>query len=406
MREFDDVRLERLLRETLVSEADASPVAVDAQTVLVHWRAARRRRSSRRALALLTAAAVLLIPIGLLTVGGSRPAVVVDPATSPSASVSIPLFEPAAYPGWIAYSIGGVGPDPGYREVRLVRTDGSGDHAIQDPWAEPWDEADWSRTGSTLLIARERLGERILDILEYDLASGTTRELVHCDPGATVPCAQTNEAAYSPDGRQVAYFFAEGPIDGQGIPADCGLRILTIADLRTRDVTRHDCGLLEDRHPRWSPDGTHVAFYRTRQATKGGPVTGSALFTRELLTGAEVQLTSWDLTRAEELDWSPDGQWIAFMDGVPGDPTTGRLSRVRPDGTGLEVLAAPGDGLALFRPRYTPDGAWILVADLRGGQDEPGGHLFAVAAEGGDPQEFLLDFPGNPFLYGTLQPTP
>lgn len=405
MRELDDLRLERLLRDTLHAEADAIPVEVTASLVLNRWRVGRRR-SSRRTFALLAAAAILLVPFGLLVQSGSRPAVLVGPSPSPRASVPPAVFEPADYSGWIAYSAGGAGPDPGYREVRLLRTDGSDDHAIQVPWTEPLDEADWARDGRSILLARERVAEGVLDILEFDLASGTSRELVHCDPKAAIPCAQTNEASYSADGRRIAYFFAEGAVDGQGIPADCGLRIMTIEGGAIEDVTRHPCGLVEDRHPRWSPDGTRLAFYRTQQEVKGGPVTGSALFIRDLATGAELQLTAWDASRAEELDWSPDGRWIVFMDGDLGDPTTGRLSRVRPDGTGLEVLATFGDGVAPFRPRYTFDGVWILVADLRGGPDSAGGHLFAVPADGGEPDEFLLEFPGNPFIYGTLQPTP
>jgi Tol biopolymer transport system component len=406
MREFDEVRLERLLRDTLHAEADVLPLDVDADTIVARWRTHVRGRSRRRALMLLGVAAVLMIPVAMFIQGGGRTAVVESPSSSPGPSAAPPSFDPAAYPGWLAYSVGGAGPDPGYREIRLVQVDGTDDHGIQDPWTEPWDEAEWSVDGRTLLFVRERTDQRLLDVFEYDLATATTRELVHCDPDPPVLCAQTNEASYAPDGRRIVYFYAEGAPDGEGIPTDCGIRVLTIATGETEDLTRHACGLIEDRHPRWSPDGTRVAFYRTQQPTKGGPVTGSAVFVRDLATGEETQLTEWDVSRAEELDWSPDAEWIAFMDGTPGDLTTGRLSRIRPDGTGFEVLHSLGDGVAPFRPRFTFDGAWILVSDLRGGPDEAGGHLFAIPATGGDADEFLQEFPGNPFIYGTLQPTP
>ena len=74
-------------------------------------------------------------------------------------------------------------------------------------------------------------------------------------------------------------------------------------------IHRFACGIEEDRQPRISPDGSSVAFWRSRHAVQGPSqaVDDAAIFVRDLATGEERQVTDWSV-HATSLDWSPDGR--------------------------------------------------------------------------------------------------
>ena len=206
-----------------------------------------------------------------------------------------------------------------------------------------------------------------------------------------VPCQSRNEASWSHDGTRVVLFQAMGePVNG--IPVDCGLALYDAASQGITDVTSSPCAVIEERHPRFSPDDRSIAFWRSRSPGRIAKleIEDAALFTRDLTTGAETQVTDWT-THATMLDWSPDGSWIVF---VPSswDPaaTAADLWRVHPDGTGLERLTTIDTGsVRLLRPRYSPDGAWILFMRI----SEQRGELLAIPADGGEPVSVLPETP-------------
>ncbi len=163
------------------------------------------------------------------------PTVVPTPKEVPGPTPRVGHPALASMPGWLVYQIRlatGQGLD-----LRLIRTDGTDDHTIatdiapSDP-TQPDDHIlpEWSADGSTLIFTRFRAKAERRDLFAYDVATNTSRELVHCDD----PCVDATEAAVSPDGSRIVYFFAEGAIDAQGIPADCGLRILSALERQDR----------------------------------------------------------------------------------------------------------------------------------------------------------------------------
>jgi Tol biopolymer transport system component len=62
-----------------------------------------------------------------------------------------------------------------------------------------------------------------------------------------------------------------------------------------------------------------------------------------------------------EPDWSPDGQWIAYMEEPHGDQQAARLYKIHPDGTNRTPLAqtCTGDCLADGFPAWSPSGRSI-----------------------------------------------
>jgi dipeptidyl aminopeptidase/acylaminoacyl peptidase len=166
-----------------------------------------------------------------------------------------------------------------------------------------------------------------------------------------------------------------------------------------------------DTGPRWSPDGTRVAFVSDRSGEKQVWVIRA--------DGGEARPLTSGRIAPSDLAWSPDGRWIAFV-GKPQpaarDESDVRvISRLRykQDGEGFwdgrwkQVFAVPADGGEIRQvtqgdcdhlwPAWSPDGAWIAYtanpdpeADLTNAADvwvvpapqggEPGGRAGEPAA--------------------------
>jgi Tol biopolymer transport system component len=255
------------------------------------------------------------------------------------------------------------------------------------------------------------------------------------------------DAAISPDGQLVAY--AAGP------PTGMQIFVRQVTGGRTVRLTADANG--NNRWPRWSPDGSRIAF----QAMDGVyvvPALGGAprLVARIPPPGAGVSIGSY--TPLAGLAWSPDGTRIAFagnlgiaglwiVDANGGEPT--RLDAPleshspawSPDGTRLAVAAGnaifvfgmtyfanagvssiwvvPVDGGAPLRvtggrsldgsPQWSPDGRSLFFMSDRGGSRD----VYRIAADGRDTpvrmttgidaQSFTLSPDATHLAYARLQ---
>jgi Tol biopolymer transport system component len=119
----------------------------------------------------------------------------------------------------------------------------------------------------------------------------------------------------------------------------------------------------------FSPDGRTLAYQRGGDGTWDlwlSPITG----------GAPVRLTTSTGTNRPWRDaptWSPDGEWIAYVDNDAGK-TLLYKTRV---GTTDRIIVLEG-GLTFTRPVWSPDGKWIVT------QTEDG--LVRVSPDGGKPE--------------------
>ncbi|HEV2216361.1 MAG TPA: DPP IV N-terminal domain-containing protein [Candidatus Dormibacteraeota bacterium] len=111
-----------------------------------------------------------------------------------------------------------------------------------------------------------------------------------------------------------------------------------------RQLTHHAMDGGFGTYPRWSPDGTRLAF---NDANSAG--TGSEVYVVMLDGSAPVQITNdphsiWEAWP----DWSPDSRWIAFARAGEGQ----QLFAVHPDGTGqVQLTTSAGDKIL---PRWRP----------------------------------------------------
>lgn len=126
--------------------------------------------------------------------------------------------------------------------------------------------------------------------------------------------------------------------------------------------------LVEGSAPRWSPDGTRIAYL-----AEGQPK-GTQIFVRWMdAEGAMTQVTRVEKTPAS-LSWSPDGQSIAFTMLVPKQETWNIKLPARPEGA--KWTETPR---IIERLVYRRDQIGFLEEGYR--------HIFVVPATGGTPRQ-------------------
>jgi len=127
------------------------------------------------------------------------------------------------------------------------------------------------------------------DVIERIHLDGTGREIVI---PTTVAFADP-----SPDGSMLAYFHIEC---SGGFGCGWEIRIRTVADSTSHLL------VTDGARPRWSPDGSRIAFYRPN------PNTDVAVIYVIDTAGTNLQQVSppGRLYHWDALDWSPDGAWI------------------------------------------------------------------------------------------------
>lgn len=174
------------------------------------------------------------------------------------------------------------------------------------------------------------------------------------DGSSDVVLAEGGAPTWSPDGRQIAYACtADAQAAGR------------ISDVCVVNADGSDPRLLvrgTALSPQWSPDGTRILF-NTSPHDFGFTQVASADGTNIRDVGPGTGL------------WSPDGAWIALVDGAGGPTVT--LTVVRADGTESRQLRSVGGNA-----EWSPDSAriattWtedttteIRAVDLRVGTEE------------------------------------
>jgi Tol biopolymer transport system component len=170
----------------------------------------------------------------------------------------------------------------------------------------------------------------------------------------TTPAAQAPQVpeAVSPFPRGLSGTLAfQSDLRSAGNP-NGHVRIYTI-DLATGVVTAlTNASDWDDENPRWSPDGTRIAFKSNRNGASNYD-----LYVMDADGRNPVRITD-DPANDHDPAWMPDGQSLVFMSerGSRGD-----LYRVWLSDLSVERLTDHFEGHAIM-PNVSPDGAWVAFA--------------------------------------------
>ena len=182
--------------------------------------------------------------------------------------------------------------------------------------------------------------------------------------------APDSHVSAGPDGRLVLRSERDGNSE------------IYVADANGKNLRRLTTHPGRDEFPRWSPDGSLIAFGADR---------GSGLQIYIMSPdGTNVRAVTHPPTTSSEPSWSPDGRRIAFRRDNRHEDGRQDIYTIAIDGTDLRRLT--NDASNEVSPAWSPDGGTIAFASNRGATGEF--DLFLVDSGGGE-QRPLSSQPGH-----------
>ncbi|WKW12901.1 S9 family peptidase [Pseudogemmatithrix spongiicola] len=308
------------------------------------------------------------------------------PLTAQSARAIVPadllrlraVGEPRVSPDgeWVVFTVSRVDSTKDKRDsdIYMVRWDGTRRLRLTSS-SESESDPRWSPDGRYLSFVSSRQGSDASQLWLLERAGGEAQRVTELDEGV-------DDYAWSPDGSRIVIvskdvdslakadttrprpividrYLAKRDGDGWLDRRRTHLYLFEVASKTLAQLTRGDA---DDREPAWSPDGRRIVFTSARH-TDEDRSDESDLYVVDARAGAEPQRLTSSPAYERSATFSPDGQWIAFIQGtftpVPmyGTP---RIA-VMPAAGGTPRVLAPALDRPQSDPVWTADGAAVLT---------------------------------------------
>ncbi len=153
--------------------------------------------------------------------------------------------------------------------------------------------------------------------------------------------------------------------DGQGYLLSGRHTYIYLFDIATRKTERLTDGKWDESSPSWSPDGSRIAFM-SNHAEDPDREPSNQVFSAESKPGSAIKQVTPPTSRGgrSRLDWSPDGKWIAFLEGDEkkyGAYGMEHLTIVPSDGSAAPTRVKAVEDLdrGVSAPQFSADGKSI-----------------------------------------------
>ena len=227
------------------------------------------------------------------------------------------------------------------------------------------------------LPAGQRCFLTLFLVFAMTIAAQTEDKLAVFDPMDVFELEWATDPRVSPDGGTIVYVRKSNDI-----MKDRERSNLWQITIDKQDHRPLYSGIKSARSPRWSPDGTKLAFISND--------TGSQQIHVRWMDNGETAVITQLQNSPSNLTWSPDGKWLAFTMNVQASFEPIAKSRAKPEGA--EWAKKP---ITVTSTQYQYDGRGIVEPAFR--------HVFIVPADGGSARQLTG---GNFNHYGSLTWSP
>jgi dipeptidyl aminopeptidase/acylaminoacyl peptidase len=300
---------------------------------------------------------------------------------------------------WVAYVVSQLDSvrDRANSDIHMVSWDGS--RTVQLTFSPEGESSPrWSPDGKYLSFVATRGESRNgAQIWLLDRAGGEARKLTDHKGGV-------GAYAWSPDGSRIAFVSQDPdsaasapdttrrtprPIvvdryafkrDGEGYLGNRRTHVW-VFDLATKKEEQVTTGPYDDSNPAWSPDGTSLLFVSERGADPDRENNSDVFLVEAKAGGVPRRLTAFEGPDGGRPAFSPDGRWVAYLQGSEPQYSAYSLNKlaVVPAGGGTPRLLTGALDRAVTDPVWTEDGKAILFLL----QDDRAVHLARVDVASG-----------------------